>query len=718
MIVTGGMAGVRSMVGVLALAGVALLATSCGGGSDEGATPPAQGCEPSGEDLLAEANALERALVIRGREDAEFERELGDDGEAILDEADDLRTALIEQVAAELGLELPDPTAETSCPAPTPGVARDTLSVNVQLANGVTDRALLEAAERVPAAGVMTSQPVRSTDTGTAADGSRRTTVTTFNIVSSVSGSKATVTTTISSEVTTGTGSTTETAYVAATIDVCPDPGGLSHGNITVVLDGTTLSGSTYHADSNQTFDIVVNDQAEVVSTELTCALSYQATGGRSATATATGSFTGDSNNFNGGQVTQTTDGSTETEALIRRNLMSFGLSTAGLVRPEARRKWRGGTCVEVESAPANAMVEHDSETTVTATVKHKLDGFDVDAPVVATFSGLQSLDKEGQRVPSPATYRFIAGSEYQDQGVITFKSTSKRGIGEGKSTLTVKCDEEMPCPERKMLDVESCQCLCIEVMACPAGQRWSDETCECVCEEEACGAGERWDTETCKCVCDRECPEGQALNTGTCRCEATCDIDPMFGNVSPDCAWVGSITITGNDDGSETESFPDSERTVTWLFDYDASLVVQDDGQSIPTLDGTVGGSWEQTDVTTYSSGNCSMTITESAGVSTNLAREGIAFVTASGDGTLMLSVQLPMTADFVGMTTYEGSGDCAGSEPSDLDKPISVFLGSGAASASAFSGSISVDQSYFYLPTGEYAELVMSWDLRLVRR
>jgi hypothetical protein len=711
-----GFARSRAIVGGLVV-GLALFGTSCGG-REEGATALEKGCEPSGEDLLAEALAFERELVIRGRADAEFEGEFGDESESLLDEADGQRAALIEQVAAELGLELPAPTAESSCPTPTPGVLRDALSVNVQLAFGVTARALVDAASAVPAAGVMTSAPATSTSTGTAADGSPSLTVTTFNFMSNVVASRATVTTTMRTEVTTGSGSTTESAFVVATIDVCPDPGGLSRGSVTVVLDGATGNGSTYHVDSTQSFDFVVNDQAEVVSTELTCALTYNATGGREARANATGSFSGDSNTFNGGEVTQLTDGSPESEALIRRNLMSFGLSTAGLVRSEARSKWRGGTCIEVDGSPATAMVERDSVTDVTATVRHKFDESNVDAPVVATFSGVRSIDKVGQRVPSPATYRFVAGSEYLDQGVIKFKSTSRRGIGEGTSTLTVKCDEEMPCPERKVLDLETCECVCAEVMACSAGQVWDPETCECVCEEEPCGADERWDTQSCECICDRTCLMGEVLKPGTCECEATCAIDPMYGNTSPECVWVGTITIAGNDTGTVDESTMDYDRTITWSLSYDASLTIQDDGLTVPTVDGTVSGNWDLTDVTTYETLGCSSTVTESAAVSANLVGAGTAYVIPRGDGTLILNVLLPTQTNLTGMTTYQGTGDCGGGDPSELVLRAPEYIGSGTPSASTFSGSEAVDHSYFYLPTREYPELVMSWSLRLVRR
>jgi hypothetical protein len=711
--------GLRAAIGWPVLLLVSLSTVACGSDGDGEKAPVGQGCEPSSEDLFAEALAFERELVIRGRADAMFEQAFGEESEALLDEADAQRTALIEQAAAGLGLELPDPVAMSQCPAAADGVAREPLSVNVQLAFGVTARALVDAAQRAPINGAEPSVPVTRTTTGLADDGSERTTATTFNIVTSGHDSTVTVTTTMSTEVTTGAGGTTESATVVGQIDVCPDPGGLSRGDIVIVLDGAVGESSTYHANSNQHFDFVVNDDAHAINTLEDSVFEYRATGAREADvrAHADAESPGESGSITiGNYVIDYTDGSPESMAMVERNLLTFAHSTAALVRPEAESKWRKGTCIEVEADPASDRVDPNAQLNVTATPKHKFDMSNVDATVVATLMGVKSLDKAGQRVPAPATYHYVAGSAFKDQGVIKLKSTSKRGIGEATATITVKCDESMPCPEGKTLNVDVCECQCTDVVACPAGQRWEDETCECVCQEEACGAGERWDTETCECVCDLQCEPGETLIADTCECEATCDIDPMIGNLSPDCVWTGTITITGNDSGSLEE--PVVDRTRTWVFSYDASFAIQDDGTGLPTLDGLVSGSWEQTDVFSYPELDCSSTTTESASVSANLAREGMAFVAAGGDGNLTLSVLLPMETDLTGMTTYQGGGECGSGEPSALVKPAPAFYASSTASTSAFSGSESVDQSYFNLPTGGYAEFVMSWNLRLVRR
>jgi hypothetical protein len=703
------------------LVAFSVCATACGGGEDDG-KPDSAVCEPSSADLLADALAFERALIIRGRADAGFEQALGDQGEALLDQADEQQTELIEEVAADLGLQLPPPASVAECSA-TLGIAREPLSASVQFAFAVTALTLVEAAKSAPISGATESKPYTKTTTDKAADGSTRTIVTTFNTQTSGHDSVVTVTTTLSSDLTTGSGSTRESAYVAGAIDVCPDPGGISRGNVSVVLDGTTGSDGTYHAESNQNFNFIVNDQANVASTEVSSTFEYQATGGAreaDVAAHADTSFEGESNSFSGGNVVvDHSDGSAESQALVTQNIVTYGLGTAGLVREAARRKWRGGTCVEVVADPASELVDKGARLEITATPRHKIDGSNVDASVVATLSGVESLDKEGQRAPAPASYHYVAGSKFKDQGVITFKSTSRRGIGQGTSTITVRCDEEMECPEGKQLNPETCLCECAEKTDCPSGQVWDEETCECVCAPEPCSGGERWDNQRCECVCDRDCPAGTALNELTCQCEPTCEIDPLLGNSSPDCRWVGTITMTMSEDGSVTSSpQPEVERTVKWSLGYDASMQVEDQGTNAPMrLTGAINGSWERKE--TETSPMCGHTLTESASATGSPGADAYAFVSAIGGGKLGLSIELGASAGFVGTTTWKNEGDagCSDDFVDELTIQVGGFQGSGTASADSFTGSGDVDQAYFSLPNERYAVSHVSWNLRLVK-
>src|SRR5262245_40686033 len=107
---------------VLLLLGLGLSTSACGRDGDGEKGPGERGCEPTAEDVLAEALAFEREIVIRGRADSGFDQAFGEDSERLLDEADAQRSELIEQAAADLGIELPDPAAVSACPLPAPGV--------------------------------------------------------------------------------------------------------------------------------------------------------------------------------------------------------------------------------------------------------------------------------------------------------------------------------------------------------------------------------------------------------------------------------------------------------------------------------------------------------------------------------------------------------------------------------------------------------------------
>jgi hypothetical protein len=697
----------------LLLLGLGLSTVACGSDGDGDKGPGERGCEPSAEDVLAEALAFERETVIRGRADTGFDQAFGEESERLLEDADAQRTALIEQAAADLGLELPDPAAVSACPSEA-GVAREPLSVGTQLGFGIAVRALVAAAERAPIDGAEASIPYMSATS----DG-----VVKMNITTSGMDSTVQVTVTINSTVTSGSVSTNESAYVSGSINVCPDPGGISHGDVVIVLDGNVGEPSSYHAESNQTFDFVVNDDAVVTNTQMTGAFEYRATGGprdADVEAHANGSSRGESGEIHVSDVViDHTDGSAESQRLVERNLLSYGNSAATLVRPEAQSKWRRGTCILVESDPESAMVDPDTELQITATPKHKFDMSNVDATVVATLSGVKSLDKQGQKVRAPATYNYVAGSEFMDQGVIKLKSTSKRGIGEGTATITVRCDPDMPCPEGKTLNIDACECQCTEVMGCPEGQVWDPEECKCVCEPEECTSGKTWDTDLCECVCERVCDPGQTLNPTTCMCEELCEIDPLVGNANPECMWVGTINVTMSESGSVTSSDVDTETTITWNTSYDASLTVDDtDPSGQYFVVGSISGSWEKVTEFAFPTIGCTLTDTETATVDAEPSRENaFTAIFPRGDGSLELHVGL-VGPEVELRGTRSVADSCGDTSSSEFGMALGGYMGTGMPSRDAFTGSSDFDSPSFELGDGTYATFHVSWSLHLVRR
>jgi hypothetical protein len=106
---------------------------------------------------------------------------------------------------------------------------------------------------------------------------------------------------------------------------------------------------------------------------------------------------------------------------------------------PEFEKAWRSGMCIEVLVDPATKDVEAESVTSITAKVKHKIEGNELDKPVEAKLSsGVKSIDPSGSKVKSPATFKYTAGPESGDQGTVGFESVSNRGIGRKGGVYTV----------------------------------------------------------------------------------------------------------------------------------------------------------------------------------------------------------------------------------------------------------------------------------------
>jgi hypothetical protein len=111
---------------------------------------------------------------------------------------------------------------------------------------------------------------------------------------------------------------------------------------------------------------------------------------------------------------------------------------TAARLAPAFEKAWRSGICIEIQVNPAGGDVEKDSETTVTAKVKHRIDGTELDKPVEAKFGGVKSIEPVNKKQKAPATFKFIAGPKDGDRGNVTFESVSNRGIGRVTVTFAV----------------------------------------------------------------------------------------------------------------------------------------------------------------------------------------------------------------------------------------------------------------------------------------
>ena len=707
-----------------ALLALALACAACGddddaGGSDAGDASWRDGgrrserdaaqsaCEPARAEPVQEALAFERALIERGRADAELAAGLGKDGEALLARADQLRTELVREAARDQDIELPEAaSASVSCSDGGIAVARQPLALASLFAFGMSVGQLAAAVASAPLSGSTPSRPYMSEEAGMAADGTPTQTFITMDLITSGQRSSVTVTTTVNTSVWKGTFRTTETASIIATIDVCPDAAGLAKGNVHMVADGSSSDGASYHAETSDDFNLVVNDAAELDGIEVMSMVAYRSRGptqtdvaSRGSVTLQEGSFT--TSNASGSDVRN--DGSAESQRFVRDNLYRLGIAMAVIVRSPTRSKWRSGTCVEVVPEPANQKVDPGTQLTLKATAKHKFETRELSVPIVATLSGVKTLSPQNAPVMSPAEFDYVAGGEFKDLGTIAYKSTSKRGIGEATAAIEVQCDEHMMCPEPKQLNTEICECECPERRSCTANQAWNEDRCAC--------------------ECTLLCPTGQTLDRDACRCETACEIDPSFFVASQnECKLVGTLHISANDGGQWQEPGATNPTiNEVWSFSYQAALAIENESLAGPVLRGAINGDWQLTRTNTFSApASCMTTETEAASITTSLDGEGALAVTNTGTpGMFVLSAFFGIDKSaLIGTRSSTASGDpCTAAEPSELSifgPSVSV---TGPASGSSFTGTQTITSS-IYQPDGTYAEFDITWDIGLVRR
>jgi len=696
---------------------VAALASGACGGS--GSSKPA--CQPDTLGSLNSAAAAESALIEQGRADADFGHAFGADSQKLLDAADATRAAMIQQIAAEQGIVLPAiGTPTPTCSTGTATVKRGAILSLSAPALIFTAAVLNLAVSGVPVNGMTPDVPQIKTENGTASDGSPTQTVTTIDTTLGGHDSTAVAMVTMTTSIMAGGKWSTESMTINATMNVCPDMAGIAPGTLVLTAAGATGSGdtaaTTYHVDINDAFSFQVNDSAAVAATVETSAVMYRATGARDASANVGGTVTlgGSASSQPGAVTVDEEDGSAETEALMRKCIFTFGMFTAVLIQDGATNKWRGGTCVEVHVDPGSEMVDKNAQLMVTAQPFHKFDMANVNAKVVPTLAGVQSLTPQGSPVQAPATLTYVAGSRFKDAGTVTVKSTSKRGIGTGSATYTVKCDETMMCPAGKKLNLQTCMCECEMKLDCPSGQVWDDQTCMCVCAPRACPGNQTWDPRTCQCVCGlTQCPAGQSLNSELCECETICQIDPSSGFPPPTCVWVGTAHISASESGQLTKSAND---TVMWSLSYDASVSVTElDATKAPyNLSGSVSGQYTQIEVLT--SPQCTSTIKSDYSISKGVDM-GTLEVLPQMNGMYVLYVDVGVT--YMGPFTITGVGDCG----PDTMEPDGVgfgnFSATGTASGSTFTGSTDdAGPGDVGFPNGQNSKYHMSWTMRLVQR
>jgi len=482
----------------------------CGGGSDDAAPDPNRSgaCEPMLDGLpvvkeplsgLAALDVMEAELRNAGRADSGLDELFGDDSQELFEELAAMGGRVIDEVAADYDLELPDESTELperrSCQsgfapkelrgaavAPLFGMAMSVMLLDM-LVPGVK-----------PPGGdgwFPPSKPYEEDTTTTTGGVTKRVR---FSLGFQFGNTKSKVfsRSDIKGEISeTRDGKTTtmrETSTIMTSIDFCPDASGIAHGGISVLVNGEeTGANLKYHSEVANLFDLVVSDAAELTAVKLAASLNYATHGSEETDVSLYGSLEmppslDSTRNYEGHADRQT--GSAERVSTVSKQTFLPGVIAAAILSGSAEKKWKDGTCVEVKVDPPSKNVGKGERIHVTGKPWHRFEEKDLSLPVTASFEGVASASPLGKPVPAPASFDVVAGSNKGDSGTISLKSTSKRGIGTGSATYTVDCDMAMPCAEGLVLDPMTCMCGCPGNGTCPSGSEWdeSSSTCKVAC--------------------------------------------------------------------------------------------------------------------------------------------------------------------------------------------------------------------------------------------
>lgn len=248
-------------------------------------------------------------------------------------------------------------------------------------------------------------------------------------------------------------GSSTSHNHIHVEANMCPDASG--GVQVTVTSDWSEDSsgmpgGGSFSMQSTMTIDATVADDAFLASSATTANTNYTGSG---AGGSQSGSMTtgwsqtmGPSGSVSGGTsgpVTASVTGNLTVNQAAATNGLSMivPMQIANEVLDVAQAAWRGGKCVEITMSEHSRDVKRNEVIPFTAQARQKIEGVNLTAPVVATFSGVKSVDPEDTPVPGPAHFTFTAGSAKDDIGTVHLKSTSRRGIGMNAVRFRVKLE-------------------------------------------------------------------------------------------------------------------------------------------------------------------------------------------------------------------------------------------------------------------------------------
>ena len=245
-------------------------------------------------------------------------------------------------------------------------------------------------------------------------------------------------------------GHSTTVIHIHVEATMCPD----SNGVVTVTVsqdmtgDGTGTAGAgSFSATSTTDRQATVDDAAFLASETERVDVTSTTTppGGPVQTGSVSTSSTSAYGSGGHGRTVTSSSGTTGGTLSATQAAGLYGFASllpmviADRALDKAQEGWRGGKCVRMEASERSRDVDGGSSVPIDAWPVHVIDGTRLQKPVVGTLQGTSSLSPDGQAQPAPASLTFIAGPAEGDQGVITLKSTSNRGIGSMALTFTVR---------------------------------------------------------------------------------------------------------------------------------------------------------------------------------------------------------------------------------------------------------------------------------------
>lgn len=233
-------------------------------------------------------------------------------------------------------------------------------------------------------------------------------------------------------------------------LDFCPDGSGTVRGRAALTVEGRGSGGSVTSTAEGE-ITATVGEDAFLQSAEASMAASDTSTppGGTPETTSVDaegayamgpdGSLDGMTTTRDVGHYTDSAGAGQATIDAIGERAGSMAGAVLALIATKAQARWRGGACVEIRSTESGRDVEPNELVQFTASLFHRIEGIELNKPILTTFAGKESVDPVDIAVPAPVLLSFRASQQEGDVGSIHLKSTSNRGIAELDVEFRVK---------------------------------------------------------------------------------------------------------------------------------------------------------------------------------------------------------------------------------------------------------------------------------------